>query len=186
MAFLFDNEEVGSMSFQGADSRLVESILRRTVEHFSGNQSKDEMFEMTLANSYHISMDMAHYVHPNYAEKHEDNMKPKIGGGPVIKINCNQRYSSSGRSQAILRAIADSTENGSQPVPVQKFAVRNDSPCGTTVGPMIASRLGIESVDIGVGCLSMHSIRETGYVDDVKHGVDLITKFFTNQVPSFE
>jgi len=113
-------------------------------------------------------------------------MKPKIGAGPAIKINANQRYASSGRTQAILRAIADSAENGSVKVPLQKFAVRNDSPCGSTVGPMIAAGLGIETVDIGVGCLSMHSIRETGYVDDVKHGIDLITKFYQNSLPKFD
>ena len=189
MAFLYDNEEVGSLSYQGADSRFTESIIRRVTEVLNLQQSErpsNELFERTLASSFHISMDVAHYVHPNYPEKHEDNMKPKLGGGPVQKINCNQRYASSSRSLAVLKSVAESEQNGTNKVPLQTLAVRNDSPCGTTVGPILAAKLGIETVDMGVGCLSMHSIRETGYVDDVNHGLNLITKYFNNALPVFK
>merc|ERR1712117_904285 len=110
-------------------------------------------------------MDSAHYIHPNYPEKHEDGLKPKMNKGPVIKVNPNMRYATSSRGSAILYSLAHDAS-----VPIQEFAVKNDSACGTTVGPIIAAKLGIETVDMGIGCLSMHSIRETGFVGDVAHG----------------
>ncbi len=98
--------------------------------------------------------------------------------GPVLKINANQRYATSARTSSVLRYLAEMDS-----IPLQEVAVRNDGPCGTTVGPIIASTLGIETVDLGIGCLSMHSIRETGCVADVAHGVDLITTFFSKKLP---
>jgi len=118
---------------------------------------------------------MAHAIHPNYASKHESQHQVMLNRGVVIKHNANQRYATTSITAEIIRII--SRRYG---IPVQEFVVRNDSPCGTTVGPILSANLGIRTVDIGLPQLSMHSIRETGSVDDLTHGINLLTKFFTD------
>eukprot|EP00056_Hartaetosiga_gracilis_P012037 m.187346 g.187346 ORF g.187346 m.187346 type:complete len:130 (+) comp13625_c0_seq4:1149-1538(+) len=118
---------------------------------------------------------MAHAIHPNYPEKHEANHKPEMNKGPVIKFNTNQRYATNAVTATILREIADEAN-----IPLQDVMVRNDSACGSTIGPIISSGLGIRTVDIGNAQLSMHSIREQGGADDIKYAADLFCAFYMN------
>ncbi|XP_057312780.1 aspartyl aminopeptidase-like [Hydractinia symbiolongicarpus] len=164
---LFDNEEVGSESAQGACSLLTESIIRRICQNFESN------FEQVIANSYLLSADQAHAVHPNYAEKHENSHKPRFHGGPVLKFNANQRYATTAVTASIMRIIA--ADCG---VPLQDVVVRNDSACGSTIGPILSARLGIRTADIGGPQLSMHSIRETCCTSSVEQSIVLFGAFF--------
>lgn len=117
---------------------------------------------------------MAHGFHPNYPSFYEDNLRPRLNGGPVIKTNVKQRYASTGPTTFLLRRIAKLVN-----VPLQEFSVRNDMPCGSTIGPMM-SKTGIRTVDIGNPQLSMHSIRETCGSKDVQLKIDLFKSFFVN------
>ncbi|KAJ1798828.1 hypothetical protein LPJ59_002248 [Coemansia sp. RSA 2399] len=171
MVALFDNEEVGSTSAYGANSALIESALRRVHESFD-NCGKS-CFEASIANSYLISSDVTHAVHPNYSEKHEENHRPELNKGPAIKVNANQRYATTAVTSTILKDIASRYD-----IPIQEFVVRNDSPCGSTIGPMLSAQLGLRTVDIGNPLLSMHSIREICGTDDVGMKVRLFEKFF--------
>ncbi|OMH81986.1 putative aspartyl aminopeptidase [Zancudomyces culisetae] len=168
MIALFDNEEIGSRSAYGADSMLLESTLRR-LNAFGSPCA----FEECIANSFLISADMAHAIHPNYSEKHEENHAPKMNGGIVIKINANQRYATTYATSLALKVLAKRHQ-----LPIQEFVVRNDSPCGSTIGPLISSNLGIRTIDVGNPMLGMHSIRETMGTDDVKFSIDLFKAFF--------
>jgi aspartyl aminopeptidase len=150
MVVLFDHEEVGSGSAQGAASPLVETVLERVL---GGDR---ESMRRALAGSLCASADMAHATHPNYAERHEPNHWIALNGGPVIKQNASLRYATSARSAA---AFVEACERAG--VPVQHYVNRNDLPCGSTIGPITAARLGIESVDVGAPQLAMHSARET-------------------------
>ncbi|KNE58366.1 hypothetical protein AMAG_03949 [Allomyces macrogynus ATCC 38327] len=188
---LFDNEEVGSLSAYGADSHLLESVLRRITSAFASDAhgAGSSAFEEAVQRSYLISADMAHAVHPNYAEKHEDLHQPQMNQGVVIKHNANQRYATTAPTTAILRKIAaraaaveldgDEEVNG-EPVALQEFVVRNDSPCGSTIGPILSGKLGLRTIDIGNPQLSMHSIREQAGVQDIGAAVKLFTSFFAN------
>ncbi|KAI8341539.1 peptidase M18 [Chlamydoabsidia padenii] len=167
---LFDNEEVGSTTAQGANSNLLPSVLERLV----GTQFGDKgLFEQSLRKSMLVSADMAHAVHPNYSEIHEENHRPAMHKGTVIKVNANQKYATTSETSLILREIAKRRD-----IPIQEFVVRNDSRCGSTIGPMLAAKLGLRTIDVGNPQLSMHSIRETAGVDDVKNGIDLLGAFF--------
>ena len=167
MIALYDNEEVGSQSAQGAASSLTEFILRRICDSFGG------AFEQTIANSYLLSVDQAHAVHPNYKAKHEDNHKPRLHGGIVVKINANQRYATTAITASILRIIARKCE-----VDLQDVVVRNDSTCGSTIGPIMSAKLGIRTLDMGGPMLSMHSIREQCCTSSVLQSVTLFHSFF--------
>jgi aspartyl aminopeptidase len=155
---LFDHEEVGSESTTGAAGPLLEHVLER-LALASGASRAD--FLTQLAISTCVSADNAHAVHPNYRERHDPDHQPIVNRGPAIKLNSNQRYATSARSAAMLQRVFD--EAG---VPSQVFVSRNNIPCGTTIGPITATRLGIETVDVGVPQLSMHSARELCGVED--------------------
>ncbi|KAE8705203.1 aspartyl aminopeptidase [Hibiscus syriacus] len=170
MVALFDHEEVGSNSAQGAGSPAMLDALSRITNSFD---SDSKMLKKAIQRSFLVSADMAHALHPNYTDKHEENHQPKLHGGLVIKHNANQRYATNAVTSFIFREIAVNHN-----LPVQDFVVRNDMPCGSTIGPILSSGVGIRTVDVGAPQLSMHSIREMCAVDDVKHSYEHFKAFF--------
>ena len=167
---LFDHEEVGSESTTGAAGPMLEHVLERLA---MSNDASRADFLTQLANSTCVSADNAHAVHPNYRERHDPDHQPIVNKGPAIKLNSNQRYATSAHSAAMLRQVFD--EAG---VPSQVFVSRNNMPCGSTIGPITATRLGIETVDVGVPQLSMHSARELcGVHDPISLAVGLLHYF---------
>lgn len=176
----FDHEEIGSSSAQGADSNFLPNILDR-ITGLTGIVSQDKGSSVhthileSSSKSFFLSSDVAHGVHPNYASKYESNHKPKLGEGPVIKINANQRYMTNSPGIVLLKECAKRAE-----VPLQLFVVPNASPCGSTIGPILASKTGIRTLDIGNPILSMHSIRETGSTADIEKAVKLFKGFYTH------
>jgi aspartyl aminopeptidase len=149
---LFDHEEVGSSSTRGAAGPLLGTVLERLMT--ARGATRDDV-HVSLAASALASADMAHATHPNYAERHEPDHWVAIDGGPVVKINANQRYATEAATQAAFEAACDRAQ-----VPVQHFVSNNEMPCGSTIGPLAATRLGIPTVDVGVAQLAMHSARE--------------------------
>ncbi|KAI9218805.1 peptidase M18 [Blastocladiella britannica] len=177
---LFDNEEVGSLSAYGADSHMLESTLRRITAGVPGTpagHASSTLFEEAVQKSYLVSADMAHALHPNYADKHEAEHTPRINAGVVIKHNANQRYATTAPTAALLRAAAKAAG-----VSLQEFVVRNDSPCGSTIGPILSGKLGLRTIDVGNPQLSMHSIREQAGVKDIEEAVLLFTALFKEYV----
>ncbi len=155
---LYDHEEVGSTSSTGADSTMLAAVLERIVSGAGG--SRDDLL-VALAGSVCLSADMAHATHPNYADRHEPEHHVTLNAGPVVKVNANQRYASDAASVAVyLQACADAG------IPTQRFVGRTDLPCGSTIGPITAARLGISTVDVGIAQLAMHSARELCGADD--------------------
>jgi aspartyl aminopeptidase len=151
---LHDHEEVGSQSSSGARSRLLEGLLARLVSGYAGAPS--DALPRSLARTLFVSADMAHAVHPNYADKHDKLHRPVLGAGPVVKVNVSQSYSTDAVAQgAFVEACR------AEGVTPQFFVSRNDQPCGSTIGPITAARLGVRSLDIGNPMLAMHSCRET-------------------------
>ncbi|KAF8365086.1 hypothetical protein HHK36_032910 [Tetracentron sinense] len=171
MVALFDHEEVGSNSAQGAGSPVMLDALSRITNSFTSSDSK--FLEKAIQRSFLVSADMAHALHPNYMDKHEENHQPKLHGGLVIKHNANQRYATNAVTSFIFREIAKMHD-----LPIQEFVVRNDMACGSTIGPILASGVGIRTVDVGAPQLSMHSIREMCAVDDVKHSYEHFKAYF--------
>jgi aspartyl aminopeptidase len=159
LVVLFDHEEVGSESASGAAGPLLRTAIERSVAARGGTSTD---VSIAFAASMCCSADMAHGVHPNHAERHDPNHPVLLGGGPVIKTNVNQRYATSDRTAAAFRLACDAAG-----VPVQVYAHRNDLPCGSTIGPITAARLGIPTVDVGMAQLAMHSIRELMATSDV-------------------
>jgi len=155
---LFDHEEVGSASTTGAAWPFLASVLERLHEAGGGTR---EAFHRLLAGSSCVSADNAHAVHPNHVERHDPDHLPLVNEGPAIKVNSNQRYATSAETAALLQRTF--TDAG---VPWQTFVSRNSMPCGSTIGPITATRLGIDTVDVGVPQLSMHSARELCGVED--------------------
>ncbi|KAF8358738.1 dnpp-1 [Pristionchus pacificus] len=168
VAACYDNEEVGSQSAQGAETAFTEHVLRKLA---AGGSTTE--FECAIGRSMLISADQAHAAHPNYSAKHEENHRPAFHGGVVVKVNHNQRYATTMTTHAVLKQIA--YEAG---VPLQKMIVRNDSPCGSTVGPILSSRLGLATIDVGCPQLAMHSIREFGDTSSILQAQTLYTTFF--------
>jgi aspartyl aminopeptidase len=149
---LFDHEEIGSSTNRGAGSPILESTLERITLALGGG--RDE-WRRALAASHCVSADMAHATHPNYAERHEPNHWIALNGGPVVKTNVSQRYATDARS---VGPFVDACERAG--VPLQQYVHRGDLPCGSTIGPITAARLGITTVDVGAPQLAMHSARE--------------------------
>lgn len=145
---LFDHEEIGSATAAGAGSAVLPRVLERLVPD-------RETFHQACARSTCVSADMAHAVHPSYASRHEPRHKPLINGGPVIKTNAQQRYATTAATAAMFAELCREED-----VAVQHYANRTDLPCGTTIGPITATLLGIATVDVGNPMLSMHSARE--------------------------
>jgi aspartyl aminopeptidase len=164
---LYDHEEVGSRSAQGAASDFLRSCLQR----FSGDSPED--YHRATARSFLISADMAHAIHPNYADVHEPQHQPLLGGGPVVKINVNQTYATDGESWAGFERWAREAD-----VATQRFVIRSDLQCGSTIGPITAAELGIRTVDAGNPMLSMHSCREAAAAADVPKMIDVMKRFF--------
>ncbi len=164
---LYDHEEVGSQSPSGARSRLLLGALERLCQGLGGG---DQALPRALGRSLFVSADMAHAVHPNYSDKHDRHHLPLIGGGPVIKTNANQSYTTDGPSTAFFRAACQAAQ-----VPVQRFVSRGDMPCGSTVGPISAARLGMRGIDVGGPMLSMHSCREMAGSADVAPMIAALT-----------
>ena len=159
---LNDHEEVGSASATGAAGPLLERVLTRlTAAHLDDPTQASAVMADALARSICVSADNAHAIHPNYPERHERSHAPLVNRGPAVKVNVNQRYATSATSAARFTAACESAG-----VPWQVFTSRNDVPCGSTIGPITATRLGIDTVDVGVPQLSMHSARELCGVDD--------------------
>ena len=164
---LYDHEEVGSRSAQGAASDFLRSCLQR----LSGDSPED--YHRAVARSFLISADMAHAIHPNYVDVHEPQHQPMLGGGPVVKINVNQSYATDGESWASFERWAREAK-----VDTQRFVVRSDLGCGSTIGPITAAELGIRTVDAGNPMLSMHSCREVAATADVPKMIDVMKRFF--------
>ena len=165
---LFDHEEVGSSSTVGASGPWLEWVL----EALHGGDRHS--FHDALSESACLSADCAHGVHPNYPERHDSEHRPHLGHGPVLKTNANQRYATSvDTAAAFVRAC-----EGAQVVH-QAFVSRNDMPCGSTIGPLSATRLGVPTADVGIAQLSMHSVRELCHRDDPVMLKKVLTQFFS-------
>ncbi|MDH6121042.1 aspartyl aminopeptidase [Kitasatospora sp. GAS204A] len=167
----FDHEEVGSGSETGAQSPLLERVLSRSVAARGGH---GEDWARALAGALCVSADMAHAVHPNYSERHDPDNQPLPNGGPVVKVNVNQRYATDGTGLAAFVAACERAE-----VPWQRFVSNNAMPCGTSIGPITAARLGVTTVDVGVPGLSMHSARELVGAKDPGYLAQALTEFAT-------
>jgi len=161
-----DHEEVGSLSAAGAQGPLLKSVLKR----LAGDEYK---YAALIDNSMMISADNAHAIHPNFADKHDANHGPLINGGPVIKINNNQRYATNSETSGFFRLLA-----AKEDVPVQSFVVRTDMACGSTIGPITAGGIGVKTLDIGVPTFGMHSIRELGGAADAYNLSKILVRYF--------
>ncbi len=168
---LYDHEEVGSRSAQGAAGSLLAETLDRVVSAFKGGAPQG--LARALASSFLISADMAHAVHPNYADRHEPGHHPVLGKGPVIKINANQSYASDAETAGYFADLCNRCE-----IEPQHFVSRSDLACGSTIGPITAARVGIRTVDVGNPMLSMHSCREMAGSADVEPLIDVMGAFF--------
>lgn len=168
---LFDHEEVGSNSAYGAQAPILPTILERLVLATGGDR---ERYHQVIAGSLCVSADMAHAAHPNYLDRHEAHHRPVLNGGPVIKSNAQQRYATCARTAALFQELCRRVE-----VPVQHYAHRTDLPCGSTIGPITATLLGIPTVDVGNPMLSMHSARELGGSSDPELMTRALTGFFS-------
>jgi aspartyl aminopeptidase len=161
-----DHEEVGSASAQGAQGPFLKAILERLC----GTQ---ENFARAMSRSLLISTDNAHGIHPSYPDRHESSHAPILNQGPAIKTNTNQRYATSAETAAVfLECCAEAK------VPVQNFVARNDMPCGSTIGPITATLLGVKTVDVGIPTFAMHSIRELSGTQDSGYLAGALKVFF--------
>ncbi len=168
---LFDSEEIGSQTSAGAGSFFLDAVLERIT---SATDASREAWHRARARSVLISVDGAHAIHPNYADVHDPHHQPHLNAGPVIKVNAQQRYATTPRSGHWFEHCADRAG-----VPLQYYVQRTDLPCGSTIGPMTATRLGVPTIDVGNPMLSMHSIRETGGAEDQAMMIKILTEHFT-------
>jgi aspartyl aminopeptidase len=168
---LYDHEEVGSQSAQGAGSPFLAQVLARICG--SAGAAEPDLLPRAIARSLLVSADMAHAVHPNYADRHEPGHQPVLGRGPVLKTNVSQAYATDAETSARFRLLCRSAE-----VTPQHFVSRSDLACGSTIGPISAARIGLRTVDVGNPLLSMHSIREMASVADVAAMQRVLDVFF--------
>ena len=175
VACFFNNEEVGSTTREGAASNFLKSVLDEIAKSGALDSStslrsaQNDAVASRLSSSLALSIDMAHAEHPNHTEKHEPNHAPLLGKGIVLKTNAQKRYASDLMSSAQLRLLCEKAG-----IPLQVFIMRNDMPCGSTVGPTVSANLGIPTVDIGEPMLSMHSIREMMAASDHADMIKLV------------
>lgn len=167
---IFDNEETGSGTKQGAASPVLEHILRRINSCLGGNE---EDYLRAVAASFMVSADNAHAVHPNYVEKQDPTNHPVLGGGPVIKINANCKYMTDADSAAVFKTICDEAE-----VPCQYFVNHSDVAGGSTLGNILTSQIDLRGVDMGNALWAMHSVRETASVADHVYAIRAFTRFY--------
>lgn len=160
-----DHEEVGSQSAAGAQSPFLSSVLRRLTDN-------EQDYARMISQSLMASVDNAHAVHPNFADRHDEQHRPMLNRGPVIKTNANQRYASNSISSALFRHACEQAE-----VPLQSFVTRSDLGCGSTIGPITAAGIGVSTVDVGVPQLAMHSVRELAGSADIDHLTQALIAF---------
>lgn len=170
IAAIFDNEETGSGTKQGAASPVLYNLLSRINNALGGD---NESLLRAIANSFMVSADNAHGVHPNYAEKHDPTNHPVLGGGPVIKINANCKYMTDADSAAVFRAICEDAG-----VPFQYFVNHSDVAGGSTLGNILTSQIDLRGVDMGAAQWAMHSVRETASVVDHTYIIRAFTQFY--------
>lgn len=171
MLAAFDHEELGSASRSGASGPMLAEVLERLREGLGA--SADDAAR-ALNASWCLSADAGHAVHPNYPERHDPRVRPLAGRGPILKVNANQRYASDAHGEALWQRCCEAAGEDSQ-----TFVSNNGVPCGSTIGPLTATRLGIRTVDVGVPLLSMHSARELAHVDDLSGLARVVAAFFT-------
>ncbi len=173
---LYDHEECGSRSAVGAAGTALRDVLRRIVDAtLKKGESMEQAFPRAMAASFLVSADMAHAVHPNYADQHEPQHLPHLNRGMVIKSNSNQSYATNGETAARFALMCEEVGYESQ-----RFVVRSDLPCGSTIGPITAAELGIQTVDVGAPMLSMHSCREMCGVVDVHLSIETMRRAFSS------
>ena len=167
---IFDNEETGSQTKQGAGSPFLSTILQRIVLAQGGTL---ESYYQSIEKSFMVSADNAHAWHPNYSEKYDPTNHPVLGGGPVIKFNAAQKYASDAVSAAVFASLCQQAG-----VPCQRFVNHSDVAGGSTLGNILASSIPLRGVDMGNPILAMHSVRETGAVADQVYAVKAFTQFY--------
>ena len=171
----YDNEEVGSVSIMGADSVVTTNTMNRILTCLIPNGAAD-VKDVVFRKSFALSADMAHAQHPNYSEKHHPQHAPQMHKGVVLKMNANQRYATDFVGCSIVRALA-----ARHSVPLQEYIVKNDSPCGCTIGTMLAATTGVRVVDVGAPQFAMHSCREMMGADDAFYYYSFMKAFFDDQ-----
>lgn len=178
LAIFWDHEEIGSVSSRGADSVFTTDLLERICLAYKVD--KEDFFRMK-SKSLCLSVDLAHGFHPNFGEKYDPQNAPYLSKGIVLKFNANQRYATNSTTAALILNFAEKHK-----IPIQQFASRSDIPAGSTVGSMMAAMTGIPTVDLGISCWGMHSIRETISAEDEIHLCTLFHKALEHKLDSKE